>query len=692
VGVVSAPTRTNTTLATLAANTIRFLAVDAVEKARSGHPGMPMGMADAAYVLWSRFLRHDPSDPAWPGRDRFVLSAGHGSMLLYSLLHLSGYDLPMEELKRFRQLGSRTPGHPEYGHTPGVETTTGPLGQGLANAVGMALASRMEDARFAAVGAEGRGGFSPGAHRVFAIAGDGCLMEGISHEAGSLAGHLQLGNLVVMYDDNRITIDGSTSIAWSDDTAKRFEAYGWQVLRADANDRDTVAAVLEQAIADTARPSLIVCRSHIGYGAPHKQDTSHAHGEPLGPEEALAAKRALGWPESPSFLVPDEVRAHFDELRSRWKQERSEWDAALARWRAADPARAERWAAFRERRIPGGLVERLCASAPGAPGEAGSAAATRVHGNTVIQQVAALLPGVVGGSADLEASTRTRIADSGYVSAKDFSARNLHFGVREHAMTAICNGLALSGGWIPFSASFLTFTDYARPAIRLAALMKLRVLFVYTHDSIFLGEDGPTHQAVEHLSALRLIPNLLVIRPADGLETAAAWGLALERSEGPTLLALSRQTVPALARPAAFSAAELRRGATLLRDSDERDAITLIATGSEVGVAVDAAERLARPAGAGAPGLATRVVSMPAPQLFAQQDEAWRRHLLPPGGRRVSIEAGVTEYWRAIVGERGLAIGVDRYGESAPAEVLAGHFGLTGEAVAKRVRDWAPRA
>ena len=676
---MSAPTRTDATLATQAANTIRFLAVDAVEKARSGHPGMPMGMADAAYVLWSRYLRLDPRDPAWPGRDRFVLSAGHGSMLLYALLHLSGYDLPMDELKRFRQLGSRTPGHPEYGHTPGVETTTGPLGQGIANAVGMALASRMEDARFGAPALDmpGRTGFSPGEHRVFAIAGDGCMMEGISHEAASFAGHLQLGNLVVMYDDNHITIDGSTGITFSDDTAKRFEAYGWQVLRADALDHDQVAKALEQAIAETARPSLIICRSHIGYGAPHKQDTAHAHGEPLGPEEVLGAKRALGWPESPTFLIPDEVRAHFDELRARWAKERADWDAALARWRAADPERAERWATFRERRVPGGFVERLCSSAPT------NAAATRVHGQAVIQQAAALLPGLIGGSGDLEASTRTRIADSGYVGPKDFAQRNLHFGVREHAMTAICSGLALSGGWLPFCASFLTFTDYARPAIRLAALMKVRVIYVYTHDSIFLGEDGPTHQSVEHLSALRLIPNLLVIRPADGLETAAAWGLALERSDGPTLLALSRQTLPALSRPAAFPAADLRRGASLLRDSSERDAITLIATGSEVGVAVDAAERLATA------GVPTRVVSMPAPQLFSKQDQAWRDRLLPPGGRRVSIEAGVTDSWRAIVGERGLTIGVDSYGESAPAEALAQHFGLTGEAVAKRVLEWA---
>jgi transketolase len=678
---VTAPARTDTALATLAANTIRFLAVDAVEKARSGHPGMPMGMADVAYVLWSRFLRHDPGDPAWPGRDRFLLSAGHGSMLQYALLHLSGYDLPLDELKRFRQLGSRTPGHPEHGITPGVETTTGPLGQGIANAVGMALASRMGDARFAASGPDGpgRAGFSPCSYRVFAIAGDGCLMEGISHEAASLAGHLKLGNLVLIYDDNRITIDGATSIAWSDDTAKRFEAYGWQVLRTDAYDRDAIATALAQGIDETTRPTLVMCKSHIGYGAPHKQDTAHAHGEPLGPEETAAAKRALGWPESPAFLVPDEVRAHFHELRARWTSERADWDRAYQGWRAADAARASAWDVFSERRLPGGLVEKLCASAPL------GAAATRAHGNAVLQQAAALLPDLVGGSADLEASNKVRIAGSPYVAANDFSGRNLHFGIREHAMTSICNGLALAGGWLPYSASFLTFTDYARPGIRLAALMGLRVIFVYTHDSIFLGEDGPTHQSIEHLASLRLIPNLLVIRPADGLETAAAWGLALERSNGPTLLALTRQTVPVLARPASFSPGDLRRGASLLRDSDARDAITLIATGSEVGIAVDAAERLATV------GLATRVVSMPAPQLFAKQDEAFRRHLLPPGGRRVSIEAGVTDGWRGIVGERGLTIGIDRYGESAPAEVLAVHFGLTGEAVAKRIRDWATR-
>ncbi|HEY6195065.1 MAG TPA: transketolase [Candidatus Eisenbacteria bacterium] len=657
----------------LAVNTIRFLAVDAVEKARSGHPGLPMGMADVGYMLWTRFMRHDPADPSWPGRDRFVLSAGHGSMLLYALLHVSGYDLPMEELQRFRQLGSRTPGHPEYGLTPGVETTTGPLGQGLGNAVGMALASRMADARFAA------GGFSPGAYRVFAIAGDGCMMEGISHEAASFAGHLQLGNLVVMYDDNHITIDGNTSITFSDDTAKRFEAYGWQVLRADPYDPASLAAALESAVGDTTRPSLVVCRSHIGYGAPKKQDTAHAHGEPLGPEETVAAKRALGWPESPAFLIPPEVRAHFAARAAELAGEHTAWNAALARWRAAEPARAAAWDQFVERRVPRGLTEKLCESAPT------TAAATRVHGNVVMQKAAALVPSLVGGSADLVASNRTNIAGSPNVTPTDFSGRNICFGVREHGMTAIASGLALAG-FIPFSASFLTFTDYARPGIRLAALMRIRSICVYTHDSVFLGEDGPTHQAVEHLAALRLIPNLLVIRPADGLETAAAWGMALERHDGPTLLALSRQTLPALARPAGFSLGDLRRGAYLLRDSEARDPITFIATGSEVGVAVDAAERLAT---AGTP---TRVVSMPAPQLFLAQDEAYRRQLLPAGGRRVSIEAGVTDGWRAIVGERGLTLGIDRFGESAPAEVLAEHFGLTGEAVARRVREWATRA
>ena len=657
----------------LAAHTLRFLAVDAVDKARSGHPGMPMGMADAGYVLWTRFMRFDPRDPAWSGRDRFVLSAGHGSMLLYGLLHLTGHDLPMEELQRFRQLGSRTPGHPEYGMTPGVETSTGPLGQGLGNAVGMALASRMLDARFAG------DGFTPAGFRVFGIAGDGCLMEGVSHEAASLAGHLGLGNLVMLYDDNHITIDGDTAITLSDDTVRRFEAYGWHVIKADPYNHDALAAAVAAAVAETGRPSLVVCRSHIGYGSPHRQDTKHAHGEPLGAEETAATKRALGWPESPAFHVPAEVRERFAALADERARDRAAWDTRFHAWRAADPERAKRWDAFVAGDAPADLVERLCADV------APKVAATRVHGGAVLQRAAALMPSLVGGSADLDGSTKTRIEGSPSVTAHDFSGRNLHFGVREHGMSAVANGLALSG-FIPYTASFLTFTDYARPSIRLAALMRLRQVYVYTHDSLFLGEDGPTHQAIEQVASLRLIPNLLVLRPADGLETAAAWGLALERRDGPTLLALTRQNVPVLARPATFSPSDLRRGASVLRDSDARDAITLLATGSEVAVALDAAERLATV------GVATRVVSMLAPQLLRTQDAAFRDRVLPPGGRRVSLEAGVTDGWWEWLGDRGLAIGVDRFGESAPAEVLADHFGLTGEAVAKRVQEWARTA
>jgi transketolase len=667
------PTSPTVSLETQAVNTIRFLAADIVEKAKSGHPGMPMGMADVAYVLWMKFMRWQPQDPAWPGRDRFVLSAGHGSALLYSMLHLSGYDLPMAELQRFRQLGSRTPGHPEHGLTPGVETTTGPLGQGLGNAVGMALAARMAAARFNAPD------FSPVAWRVFGICGDGDLMEGLSHEAASLAGHLGLGNLNFVYDDNHITIEGNTSLAFSEDVPRRFEAYGWHVVRANPYDRVELERARELAVAETARPSLVVCRSHIGYGAPHKQDTREAHGEPLGADELAAAKRALGWPESPSFLVPDEVRARFAARAAELRRDFDAWHAGFASWRKANPDRAAQWDAIMERRVPSDLVEQLCAKAPT------TAAATRAHGNAVLQMAAAIVPALVGGSADLEPSTKTHIKDSPSVTRTDFSGRNLHFGIREHGMGSIINGMALSTGFVPYGSSFLVFTDYARPAIRLSAIMKVASIWVFTHDSIFVGEDGPTHEPVEHLWALRAIPNLLVLRPADGLETAAAWGLAIERKDGPTLLALSRQSLPALTRPATFAPSDLRRGGYVLREMETKDAITLIATGSEVGVAVDAAERL------GTAGIAARVVSMPSPGLFEQQDAAWRSRVLPPGGRRVSIEAGIAGGWRAIVGERGMCIALTGYGESAPSPVLAEHFGLTGEAVSRRVLEWAGR-
>jgi len=662
----------------LAVNTIRFLAVDAVERAKSGHPGTPMGLADVAYVLWTRFLRYQPDDPLWPDRDRFVLSAGHASMLLYAMLHLAGYDLPLDELKRFRQLGSRTPGHPEHGLTPGVETTTGPLGQGFGNGVGMAVAAKMLAARF------NRDDFAPVRWRVFGIVSDGDLMEGVASEAASLAGHWGLDNLVYLYDDNHITIEGDTALAFSEDVQRRFEAYGWRVERADAHDREAVAAALERAIAEPARPSLIITRSHIGYGAPNKHDSREAHGEPLGAEEARAAKRALGWPESPEFLVPDEVRARFARRAAELAPERDAWRAGLEDWRRRHPDLAEAWDAHHERRVPPDLFDRLLDAAPATAG------ATRAHGNVVLQQTAKLVPALAGGAADLEPSTRTRIADSPDVERGRFAGRNFHFGIREHGMGAILNGLALSGGFIPYGSSFLVFTDYCRPAIRLSALMKLPVIWVFTHDSVFLGEDGPTHQPVEHLGALRAIPDLLVVRPADGLETAAAWALALERRDGPTLMALTRQSLPALERPAGFERAALRRGGYELLASPAADAISLIATGSEVALAVEAARRLV------ADGLAARVVSMPAPQTFLAQAAAWRDRVLPPGGRRVTLEAGATDYWWRFAGEAGLRLGIDRFGASAPLAQLQPYFEFTPDAVAGRVAAWArgeaPRA
>ena len=651
-----------------AVNTIRFLAVDAVEQAKSGHPGMPMGMADVAYVLWTKFLRYQPADPAWPNRDRFVLSAGHGSMLLYAMLHLAGYALPLEELKRFRKLHSLTPGHPEAGHTVGVETTTGPLGQGFGNAVGMALASRMMSARFATPG------FDPATWRVFGICGDGDLMEGVSSEAASLAGHWGLGNLVIVYDDNHISIEGDTQLAFTEDVGQRFEAYGWHVERANAQDRADVERALHAAVGATDRPSLVIARSTIAYGAPSKAGTAAAHGEPLGPEEVEGAKRALGWPLAPPFLVPDDVRARFTTRAAELRPDYDAWHAAMQAMRASDPARASQWEALVERRIPPDTFEQLVAQAPR------TAAATRAHGNAVLQHAAALVPALVGGSADLEPSTKTAIKGSPAIQRGAFAGRNFHFGVREHGMGSILNGLS-GAGFLPYGASFLVFTDYARPAIRLSALMRRQVVWVFTHDSVFLGEDGPTHEPIEHLASLRAIPNLLVERPADGIETAAAWGLALENRDGPTLIALSRQTLPALERDSDFDPSVLRRGGYVLREVRDA-ALTLIATGSEVGPAIEAATLL------DAMGRTARVVSMPAPQLFLAQDAAYRDRVLPPGGRRVSIEAGSTYGWERIVGERGLAIGIDRYGESAPLAALQEYFGFTPARIAGRVTEW----
>jgi transketolase len=664
-----APPRNAVQLEQLAINTIRFLALDAVEKANSGHPGMPMGMADAAFILWTRFLRYQPHDPLWPNRDRFVLSAGHGSLLLYSMLHLSGYDLPLDEIKRFRQLGSKTPGHPEHGMTVGVETTTGPLGQGFGNAVGMALGARVLAARVQG------GSFQPITHRVFGIASDGDMMEGVSSEAASLAGHWGLGNLIMLYDDNHISIEGDTALAFTEDVGTRFEAYGWHVEHASPYDHEALEQAIERAVQETSRPSLVITRSHIGYGAPHKQDTREAHGEPLGPEETAAAKEALGWPLSPTFLVPDEVRELFAQRAAALAPEYEAWQRGMKEWAKSAPEQAALWSSLLEKRVPPDVIEQLLAAVPA------TAAATRAHGNVALQKAAALVPALLGGSADLEPSTKTKIKDSPAIQKNAYGGRNLHFGVREHGMGTILNGLALYGGCIPYGASFLTFTDYARPAIRLGALMGQPVLWVFTHDSIFLGEDGPTHQPIEQLGALRAIPGLLVIRPADGPETAGAWGLALER-KGPTLLALTRQNLPILVRQHPLTALDVRRGGYLLRESQGADPVTLIATGSEVWLACEAAQRLETE------GRGARVVSMPAPQLALARDRQEVDSLLGPRNRRVTLEAGATDYWQRVVAPEGLAIGVDRFGESAPYAALQDYFGFTPEKVAARIREW----
>ena len=654
-------------------NTIRFLAIDAVERARSGHPGAPMGLAAAAFELWNGHLRFDPSDPEWPLRDRFVLSNGHASMLLYALLHLFGFDVTLDDLRSFRQLGSKTPGHPEYGHTPGVETTTGPLGQGFGMGVGMALAAKLTRARF---GPDG-----PGNHLVYGIVSDGDLMEGISAEAGSLAGHLGLGNLIYLYDDNRITIDGSTTLAFSEDVAARFTAQRWHVQTLeDGNDSAALARALEAARAETERPSLIILRTTIGYGSPNLAGTSKTHGAPLGPDEARATKEALGWPLEPDFLVPDDVRAFFAERIAAKRAERAELDARFLRWRAADPERAARWDAMRAKQVPAGLADELVRAVEG------KKAATRKHSGAVIQIAAQQLPWLIGGSADLAESNNTNVKGGGDVGpaagagVDPFAGRNLHFGVREHAMGALSNGIALDGTFVPYAATFLIFSDYLRPALRLAALMQQRVIYVFTHDSIFLGEDGPTHQPIEHLDALRAIPNLTVFRPADGVETAMAWAWALERARGPVALALTRQDVPALVRPSGFAPADVWRGGYAVVPAAKPD-VVLVASGSEVALAVDTAAKLA------ADGITARVLSMPSLELWAEQPEEWRRSLLPGDDTPVvAVEAARGDsYWR-WVGPRGLVVGIDRFGASAPFGALAEYFGFTPDQLAERVR------
>ncbi len=639
-------------------DSIRVLAMDGVQKANSGHPGMPMGMADAAAVLWAKFLKFDPRFPKWPDRDRFVLSAGHGSMLLYSLLHLSGYDLPLEALQNFRQWGSPTPGHPEYGHTPGVETTTGPLGQGISNAVGFALAEQWLAAKF------NRPGFPIVNHATYAIASDGDLMEGVSHEACALAGHLGLGKLIVLYDDNGISIDGRTEISFTEDVLARFSAYGWHTVRVNGHDRDAVATALAAAQAETERPSLIACRTVIGFGSPHKAGTSSAHGEPLGEEEVRLTKEALGLPQEP-FWVDSQAYEVLGTAGSQGKQKHQTWQDLLDAYSTAHPQLAAEFKRVMHGELPAGWQETPMP-------EFGNAIATRAASGQVLNAFATAVPELLGGSADLTGSNKTDLKGAVDVQKGAFNGRYLRFGVREHGMGAIMNGMVLHGGIIPYGGTFLVFSDYMRPTIRLAALMNQGVIYVFTHDSIGLGEDGPTHQPIEQLAALRTIPNLVVLRPADAWETAVAWQVAIERRNGPTALALTRQNLPLLDREVARGAA---KGGYVLADADNPQVI-LMGSGSEVHIALEAREQLA------AQGVAARVVSMPSWELFKAQPQTYQDAVLPPTiTARVAIEAGVTMGWERFVGSSGVIIGIDHFGASAPYEKIYHEFGLTAEAM-----------
>ncbi|MBS0432757.1 MAG: transketolase [Proteobacteria bacterium] len=666
-------------------NTIRFLSVDMVQKADSGHPGMPLGAAAMAYVLWTKFMKYHPANPDWADRDRFVLSAGHGSALLYSLLHLTGYDVTLDDIKQFRQWGSKTPGHPERGHTPGVEVTTGPLGQGLSNAVGLAMAEAQLAARY------NRDGHKIVDHHTYVIASDGDLMEGVASEAASLAGHLQLGKLIALYDDNYVTLAAGTDITFTEDRAARFKSYGWHVQTvADGNDVAAIDAAMKKAKRQTRKPSLILVRTHIGYGSP-EQDSYKAHGSPLGEKDVAATKRNLGWPEQPPFLVPEAALNHFREAQERGKRAESAWKR---RWNKYAKEHAD-LAAELDRSLHGQLPQGWDADIPEFPADA-KGIATRVAGGKVLSSIAPKLPALSGGSADLDPSTHTAVKGLGVFSPGNepdeqgvepdekwsYAGRNLHFGVREHAMGAIANGMAAHGGFIPYTATFLIFSDYMRPPMRLAALSKLHVVNVFTHDSIALGEDGPTHQPVEQLAGLRSVPNMIVIRPGDANETACAWRVAIETRGQPVVLALSRQNVPTLDRTQFASAEGLRRGAYVLKDAEGGEPqLILIGTGAEVGLCVQAAEKL------NAQGVRTRVVSMPSFELFEAQDPSYRDSVLPPAVHaRLAVEAGCRQGWERWVGDRGGGIGVNKFGASAPGGELLKHYGFTVENVVEKAK------
>ena len=661
----------------LCINTIRFLSVDAVQRANSGHPGMPLGAAPMAYKLWTTRLKHNPRNPDWFDRDRFVLSAGHGSMLLYSLLHLTGYDLSLDDIGQFRQWGSKAPGHPERGHTPGVEVTTGPLGQGMANAVGMAMAEAQLAARY------NRAEFPVVDHATYAIVSDGDLMEGVTSEAASLAGHLRLGKLTCLYDNNQVSLAAGTDITFTEDRARRFEAYGWHTVSVtDGNDLAAIDDALEAAHAETERPSLILVRTHIGYGSPNKQDSFEAHGSPLGVDEVRLTKQRLGWPTEPAFLIPEPALAHFREAIARGARDEAAWNDRMAAYMRAFPALADEL----QRSLRGELPQNWDADIPVFPPDA-KGVATRAASGKVMNAIAPRLPALTGGSADLDPSTYTALDDLGDFNPPvggswSFAGRNLHFGVREHAMGAIVNGLAAHGGVIPYGATFLIFSDYMRPPIRLAALMKLHVVFVFTHDSIALGEDGPTHQPVEQLAALRAIPHLMVIRPADANETAVAWRVALEARDQPVALVLSRQALPTLDRSRYSPADGLRRGAYVLSDSpDGKPELILMASGSEVGLIVSAAEQLQ------AQDVAVRCVSMPSWELFDELSQADRDAVLPPSvGARLAVEAGLAQGWRRYVGDRGDVLSVERFGASAPGGEVLRKYGFTVDNVCARAK------
>lgn len=672
---MSDTTITNT-LDQLCVNTIRTLSMDSVQKANSGHPGLPMGAADIAYVLWTQFLKHNPANPSWPNRDRFVLSGGHGSMLLYSLLHLTGYDLPLSELMNFRQWDSRTPGHPEYGLTPGVETTTGPLGQGFANGVGMAIAERFLAETF------NRPDYSIVDNYTYAVVTDGDLMEGISHEAASLAGHLGLGKLIYLYDDNHISIDGPTELTFTENRCARFEAYGWHVQQVDGHHREAIARAVRAARAETSRPSLIAGRTHIAYGSPNKQDTAGAHGAPLGEEEVRLTKENLGWSPDAQFYIPDEVLTRFRQAVTRGEELEKEWKSLFDCYATEYPDLADTWKQVWSGELPAGWEKHLPSFAPG-----DGSVATRSVSGKVLNAIAPVLPTLLGGSADLTPSNNTELKESPWLQTGEFGGRNIHYGVREHAMGSIMNGLALYGGVIPYGGTFLVFSDYMRPAIRLAALMELPVIYVFTHDSIALGEDGPTHQPVEHLPSLRAIPNLVVLRPADATETIDAWRVALEHHEGPVALLLTRQKLPVLDRSALPSAEGVRRGAYVLADSEGTPDVILIASGSEVEVALDARLRLAEQ------DVKARVVSMPSSDLFERQPPEYRDEVLPPEvSARLAIEMAAPMGWGRYVGLQGDVVGINRFGASAPYQVLLEQFGFTGENVTLRALAVLDRA